>query len=161
MCILTKLLEVSIMERLYSLRVTSVQEIVSNFPHLYYSPHHLCSENLGRLTDMRMCFCFVLLSLAIFYLFRVISCRLLLRVLNYLAIIVTIFTIFFLTHACAHLHSCRRAHALVYFFSLAPILRTSAYVVLIFPRGRVVHTRICVSAFVPLRICVCFLISFR
>ena len=51
-CILTKLLEVSIMERLYSLRVTGVQEIVSNIPHLHYSPHHLCSENLGRLTDV-------------------------------------------------------------------------------------------------------------
>ena len=70
------------------------------------------------------------------------------------------FYFFFQTHACAHLHSCRRAHARVYFFfSLAPILPTSAYVVLIFPRGRVLHTRICVSAFVPLRICVCFLIS--
>ena len=51
-CILTKLLKVSIMERLFSLRVTSVQEIVSNFPHLHYSPHHLCSENHGRLTDV-------------------------------------------------------------------------------------------------------------
>ena len=51
-CILTKLLKVSIMERLFSLRVTSVQEIVSKFPHLHYSPHHLCSENQGRLTDV-------------------------------------------------------------------------------------------------------------
>ena len=57
------------------------------------------------------------------------------------------------THADAHMREC-------IFFSLAPILPTSAYVVF-FPRGRVLHTRICVSAFVPLRICVCFLISFR
>ena len=78
---------------------------------------------------------------------RVISC-LLLRVLTYLAIIVTIFTFFFQTH----MREC-------IFFSLAPILPTSAYVVFIFPRCRVLHTRICVSAFVPLRICVCFLIS--
>ena len=109
-------------------------------------------------THMRMCFCFVLLSLALFYLSRVISC-LLLCVLTYLAIIVTIFTFFskhthvrICTHADAHMREC-------IFFSLAPILPTSAYVVFIFPRGHVLHTRICVSAFVPLRICVCFLIS--
>ena len=61
---------------------------------------------------MRMCFCFVLLSLALFYLSRVISC-LLLRVLTYLAIIVTIFTFFskhthvrICTHADAHMREC-------------------------------------------------------
>ena len=63
-------------------------------------------------THMRMCFCFVLLSLALFYLSRVISC-LLLRVLTYLAIIVTIFTFFskhthvrICTHADAHMREC-------------------------------------------------------
>ena len=57
-------------------------------------------------------FCFVLLSLALFYLSRVISC-LLLRVLTYLAIIVTIFTFFskhthvrICTHADAHMREC-------------------------------------------------------
>ena len=49
---------------------------------------------------MRMCFCFVLLSLALFDLSRVISC-LLLRVLTYLAIIVTIFTFLPNTRMCA------------------------------------------------------------
>ena len=107
---------------------------------------------------MRMCFCFVLLSLALFYLSRVISC-LLLRVLTYLAIIVTIFTFFPNTRMCASALMQTRTCESVFFFSLAPILPTSAYAVFIFPRGRVLHTRICVSAFVPLRICVCFLIS--
>ena len=101
-------------------------------------------------THMRMCFCFVLLSLALFYLSRVISC-LLLRVLTYIAIIVTIFTFFskhthvrICTHADAHMREC-------IFFSLAPILPTSAYVVFIFPRGPVLHTRICIRAATHMR----------
>ena len=65
------------------------------------------------------------------------------------------------TRMCAPALMQTRTCVSVFFFSLAPILPTSAYVVFIFPRGRVLHTRICVSAFVPLRICVCFLISFR
>ena len=64
------------------------------------------------------------------------------------------------TRMCASALMQTRKCVSVFFFSLAPILPTSAYVVF-FPRGRVLHTRICVSAFVPLRICVCFLISFR
>ena len=64
------------------------------------------------------------------------------------------------TRMCASALMQTRTCVSVFFFSLAPILPTSAYVVF-FPRGRVLHTRICVSAFVPLRMCVCFLISFR
>ena len=113
---------------------------------------------------MRMCFCFVLLSLALFYLSRVISC-LLLRVSTYLAIIVTIFTFFSKHDACAHLHSCRRAHARVYFFfSLAPILPTSAYVVFDFPAGsRFTHThlRICIRAATHMRMFPYILGEFR
>ena len=99
-------------------------------------------------THMRMCFCFVLLSLALFYLSRVISC-LLLRVLTYLAIIVTIFTFFFQTHACAHLHSCRRAHARVYFFLPSTYSTYIGLCCFYFPAGsRFTHThlRICIRA---------------
>ena len=62
------------------------------FVSLIFSYTHVRTCSFAG-THMRMCFCFVLLSLALFYLSRVISC-LLLRVLTYLAIIVTIFTFF-------------------------------------------------------------------
>ena len=66
-------------------------------------------------THMRMCFCFVLLSLALFYLSRVISC-LLLRVLTYLAIIVTICTFFPNTRMCASAIMQTRTCESVFFF---------------------------------------------
>ena len=98
-------------------------------------------------THMRMCFCFVLLSLALFYLSRVISC-LLLRVLTYLAIIVTIFTFFskhthvrICTHADAHMREC-------IFFLPSTYSTYIGLCCFYFPAGsRFTHTH--------LRICIC------
>ena len=117
-------------------------------------------------------FCFVLFSLALFYLSCVMF-RLLLRVLTCLAIFVTIyiyflfiyfffFFFFFHTRMCASALMQTRTGVCVFIIItfLAPTLPTTAYVVFTFLRGRVLHIRICVSASVPIRTCVCFLIYF-
>ena len=104
-------------------------------------------------THMRMCFCFVLLSLALFYLSRVISC-LLLRVLTYLAIIVTICTFFPNTRMCASALMQTRTCESVFFFLPSTYSTYIGLCCFYFPAGsRFTHThlRICIRAATHMR----------
>ena len=122
------------------------------FVSLIFSYTHVRTCSFAG-THMRMCFCFVLLSLALFYLSRVISC-LLLRVLTYLAIIVTIFTFFskhlhvrICTHADAHMREC-------IFFLPSTYSTYIGLCCFYFPAGsRFTHThlRICIRAATHMR----------
>ena len=98
---------------------------------------------------MRMCFCFVLLSLALFYLSSVISCQLL-RVLTYLAIIVTIFIIIFFPHTRMCASALMQTRTCVSVFFLPSTYSTYIGLCCIyFPAGsRLTHThlRICIRA---------------